>query len=191
MPVFVPGLVSIVIPAWKATWFESALQSALDQDYATCEIIIGDDSQDGEIARIVAKHRQCSRWPVDYNRNSPSLGEMENIASCLGRASGEYIKFLHDDDILKPSCVSKLVAAINQHPDIVMATSHREMIDVQGRRLPDHEGSAPLFDRDSVLHGHDVINFEAGQPLKFIGEPSVVLIRTTVLRAILASGEPL
>jgi len=189
--VFVPGLVSIVIPAWKATWFGAALQSALDQDYEACEIIIGDDSQDDEIARIVAKHRQRSRWPVDYDRNSPSRGEMENTACCLSRARGEYIKFLHDDDMLKPDCVSKLVAAINQHPDIVMATSHREMIDVRGRRLPDHEGSAPLFNSDSVLHGQDVINFEAGQPLNFIGEPSVVLIRATVLHTILAEGEPL
>ncbi|MET3813336.1 glycosyltransferase [Pantoea sp. UYEF8] len=187
----VPGLVSIIIPAWKATWFEIALQSVLQQDYAACEIIIGDDSHNNEIARIVKKNSQLSRWPVYYQRNCPSLGEMANTSDCLDRAQGEYIKFLHDDDVLKPDCVSKLVAAINQHPDIVMATSHREMIDAKGRRLPDHEGTAPLFNRDSVLYGLDVINFQATKPLNFIGEPSVVLIRAAVLRAILAGGEPI
>lgn len=187
----VPDLVSIIIPAWKATWFETALQSALHQDYPACEIIIGDDSKNDNIARIVDKLRPASRWPVFYQRNTPSLGEMGNTTTCLARARGKYIKFLHDDDVLKPCCVSKLVQAINCHPDIVMATSHRELVDVQGNPLPDHQGTAPLFNRDSVLHGQDVINFQAEKPLNFIGEPSSVLIRTDILRALMEEGEPI
>ena len=43
------ALVSIIIPAYKATWFELALKSALAQDYPHCEIIIGDDCPDAGI----------------------------------------------------------------------------------------------------------------------------------------------
>ncbi|SFU20310.1 Glycosyltransferase, GT2 family [Kosakonia arachidis] len=187
----VPELVSIIIPAWKATWFEIALQSAMQQNYGACEIIISDDSKDDSIARIVDKLSPISRWPIVYQRNVSSLGEMGNTASCLAKAQGKYIKFLHDDDVLKINCVSELVQAINRHSDIVMATSHREMIDVQGNPLPVNLGTTPLFNVDSVLHGRDVISLQADTPLNFIGEPSVVLIRSDILRTILAEGEPL
>jgi hypothetical protein len=53
----------------------------------------------------------------------------------------------------------------------------------EGDPLPPNEGNTPLFQRDSVLHGGDIINFTAGRPLNFIGEPSVVLFRTAALRA--------
>ena len=178
-------LVSIIIPAWKATWFETALQSALQQDYPACEIIIGDDSQDDAIAAMVARLRPTARWPIAYHRNRPSLGESQNGAACLAKAQGDYIKFLHDDDVLEPTCVSRLVQAMAPHPTIVMATAQRLRIDAQGDPLPPNEGNTPLFQRDSVLHGGDIINFTAGRPLNFIGEPSVVLFRAAALRATL------
>ncbi|WPM85454.1 glycosyltransferase [Apirhabdus apintestini] len=54
------ALVSILIPAYKSFWFETALRSAIQQDYPHCEIIIGDDSPNDDIFHIIEKLRSES-----------------------------------------------------------------------------------------------------------------------------------
>ncbi|GLR11024.1 O-antigen biosynthesis protein [Mixta theicola] len=184
-------VVSIIIPAYKSTWFEVALRSAIEQDYPHCEIIIGDDSPLNEIERIVDKLRTQSSFPIFYRRNTPAQGEMNNITTSLEQARGEFIKFLYDDDLLKPNCISALVEAINRHPDIIMATSRRDLIDAAGKHRPDFLATVPPVSQDSVLYGPDLARFQADQIINFVGEPSTVLIRTAVLHDLLATGEKL
>lgn len=185
------AVVTIIIPAYKSTWFEAALRSAIAQDYPFCEIIIGDDSPLNEIERIVDRLKASSPFPIAYRRNQPAQGEMNNIASSLERARGEFVKFLYDDDLLKPNCVSQLLEAIDRHPDIVMATSRREIIDAAGKRRADLSASIPPVSEDSVLYGPDLATFQANRIINFVGEPSSVLFRTSVLRELLVNGERL
>lgn len=184
-------VVSIIIPAYKSTWFEVALRSAIEQDYPYCEIIIGDDSPLNEIERIVEKFKAQSSFPIVYRRNIPAQGEMNNITASIALARGELVKFLYDDDLLKPHCVSALVEAINQHPDIIMATSRRDLVDASGKPRSDFLATIPPVSQDSVLYGPDLARFQADQIINFVGEPSSVLIRTTALRELIATGERL
>ena len=184
-------MVSIIIPAYKSTWFEAALRSAIEQDYPCCEIIIGDDSPLNEIERIVDKLSAVSAFPIHYRRNKPAQGEMNNLTASLELARGEFVKFLYDDDLLKPNCVSALVDAINRHPNIVMATSRRELIDAADKHRADFFASVPPVMQDSVLYGPDMATFQADQIVNFIGEPSAVLVRAAALRELIASGERL
>ena len=184
-------VVSIIIPAYKSTWFEAALRSAIEQDYPCCEIIIGDDSPLNEIECIVDKLRGFSPFPILYRRNKPAQGEMNNLTASLEQARGEFIKFLYDDDLLEAHCISVLVEAINRHPDIVMATSRRELIDAAGKPHADFLASVPPVRDDSVLYGPDLATFQARQIVNFVGEPSAVLVRTSALRDVIAGGERL
>ena len=100
-------LVSILIPAYKARWFERALCSALAQDYPKLEILVYDNCPTEDIRDI------CARYPsVIYYRN-PNMGP-QNSLDIASASHGRYVKHLFDDDLLEPTCVSQLVAAIQQ-----------------------------------------------------------------------------
>lgn len=185
------ALVSIIIPAYKATWFEQALKSALAQDYPHCEIIIGDDRPDDKIAAIVDACRAESRFPIAYQQHQPSLGEIANLRQAISRAQGEYVKFLYDDDILLPQAVSQLVAALEQVPEAVMATGKRDRIDSTGKALNDELYSVSPLQEAAVFHGQDMARWQADQLNNFIGEPSAVLMRTAVLRTLLEDKKAL
>ena len=176
------ALVSIIIPAYKATWFELALKSALAQDYPHCEIIIGDDCPDAKIEDIVTACQETSRFPIHYQRHRPALGEIANLSQAISRAKGEYVKFLYDDDVLLPQAVSQLVAALSQVPQAVMATARRNRIDSVGKAMADEIYSVSPVLEDTIFHGQDMARWQADFLNNFIGEPSAVLVRSAALR---------
>ena len=169
--------VSIVVPAYKPTWFETALASACSQTYANLEIIVCDDSADGQIEAVVQRMQASHQVPIHYRRNPRPLGELYNTVECIRHASGQYIKFLHDDDVLAEDCVARLVAAIEAAPGIAMAASRRRRIDARGQPLADILVTAAPFDEDVQIDGKALVSLLAEQTLNFIGEPSCVLCR--------------
>ncbi|MFU7556895.1 glycosyltransferase, partial [Pseudomonas paraeruginosa] len=71
------------------------------------------------------------------HRNDTRLGELGSTAKGIRLAEGEYVKFLHDDDVLQPDCVEALVGVMEREPNVVLASSRRLRIDEEGQRLPD------------------------------------------------------
>ncbi|MDJ0038120.1 glycosyltransferase [Pantoea allii] len=171
-----PALVSIVIPAFKTTWFEETLLSAIAQDYPCCEIIVSDDSPSGEIGQIVNKLKSQSPHRLTYYRNEPALGDVGNYEQCFRLSQGKYVKLLSDDDLLAPNCVSRLVAAIEAAPDIRLATSRRRRISATGKPQTDIFANASPVSQDSVIIGSDIFAFQSKEPINFIGEPCCVLM---------------
>ncbi|MBL5882906.1 glycosyltransferase [Lelliottia aquatilis] len=168
-------LVSILIPAYKADFFEQALQSAIDQDWPNTEIIVCDDG-DNDAIRVTCEHlARSSGKPISYHKNTQRLLETGNVLHCLSHAKGKYIKFLYDDDLIAKNCISRLVKALNDNPEIVLASSRRTRIDELGNILPDIVATAFPFQQDTLLSGNDLISFLCDYQVNFIGEPSVFL----------------
>ncbi|MFY1667375.1 glycosyltransferase [Pseudomonas sp. Pseu.R1] len=170
-------LVSIVIPAYKPTYFEVALRSAFAQDYDQLEIVICDDCRDDGIVNLVETLTPQSPFPIRYYRNEQSLGEALNVARGIREAHGEYVKFLYDDDFLEPDCVSTLVALLHGHPDITLAAATRRLFDENGDFLPDNLVTFFPFKDDVVIHGPELVALLSEIPLTFMGEPSSVMCR--------------
>jgi glycosyltransferase involved in cell wall biosynthesis len=170
-------LVSIVIPAYKPTYFEEALRSAFAQDYDQLEIVICDDCRDGGIRALVDKLTPESPFQVRYFFNEDSLGEALNGARGVREARGEYIKFLYDDDVLEPDCVSALVELLHGHPDITLAAATRRLINENSDFLPDTLVTIFPFKEDVVIHGPELVSLLSEVPLTFMGEPSAVMCR--------------
>lgn len=110
------------------------------------------------------------------------------MAKCIAKASGEYVKFLHDDDLLHPNCVERLVQVMESESDVAFVSSRRLLIDVEGKQLPDILATVYPFPSDVVIDGHDLISFLADYTINFIGEPSCILCRR---EDVLAFGEKL
>jgi len=169
-------LVSVLIPAFRATWFKQSLLSALSQTYQNIEILISDDSPNEDIQQIVKSETQGNSR-VTYIRNNPPLGAMGNFLNCYSRAKGEFIKFLNDDDLLAPSCIEKMLHAFREHPSVTLVTSYRKRIDVVGKQLIDVPANRLLVRQDSELEGISCANALLSHKVNFIGEPTTVMFR--------------
>lgn len=171
-------LVSILIPAYKADFFQEALESAINQSYSNIEILIGDDSQDSAIADVLmglpskpaSLRYQRNPWPYEGNGR-------RNHLTLISDAKGQYLKFLNDDDVLMPDCVEKLVAAFSACPEATLAVSRRRLIDDSGATLADKEFNIPPMDGDFVIEGPSLSKALLETYINFVGEPTTVLFR--------------
>ncbi|KRW72745.1 glycosyltransferase [Stutzerimonas nitrititolerans] len=171
------ALVSIVMPTYKFQYFETTLDSVMAQTYPTLELIICDDSPDGRIAELVEQKRAGAAFPIRYFKNEIRLGELGSTAKGIHFAEGKYIKFLHDDDVLEPECITELVAAMEREPDVALASSRRQRIDEQGEPISDILATCFPFTGDVILDGKELVSFLGDHTINFIGEPSCVLAR--------------
>ncbi|MCC8471076.1 glycosyltransferase [Xanthomonas phaseoli] len=179
-----PNLVSIVMPTYKPRYFAQALDSVLAQTYPALELVICDDNADGAIEAALASSLADAPFPIRYHRNAPRLGELVSTIKGMGLAQGEYVKFLHDDDVLQPDCVAQLVEAIERNPGTAMASSRRVRIDDDGQPLPDILATCFPFADDVLIDGPELVSFLADHTINFIGEPSCVLCRRADLLAL-------
>jgi glycosyltransferase involved in cell wall biosynthesis len=167
--------VSILIPAYNLRFFKDALSSALDQDYGNLEIIVCDNSRGSEIAQIC---ESLDDGRVAYVKNPRNLGFSGNFAECFKRAAGEYVKFLTDDDVLLPSCVSRMVEEFQKHGSkLALVTSRRRVINERNEMCADVKATMPLTCVTSYMEGQDLGNFALVNSTNFIGEPSTVMFR--------------
>ncbi|MEM3844680.1 MAG: glycosyltransferase family 2 protein [Candidatus Parvarchaeota archaeon] len=168
-------LVSICIPAFNYKFFEKCLRSALNQTYKNVEVVVCDDSPNGKIYEIIKANRDTR---ILYYKNERNLGAKQNIQRCIDKANGKYIKFLNDDDILAPECVSKMVTYFEVFGDSVsLVTSKRDRIDANDKKISDIDATAPLFYEDTLVGGRDIGNFMLARGLNIIGEPTTAMFR--------------
>ena len=133
---FEPKLVSIVVPSYNGTDFiREALDSILSQTYAHLEVIaIDDGSTDTTGAILDAYARQDPRVTVVHQEN-------QQLPRTLSRgfqlARGEFLTWTSADNRLKPTCIEKLVDALQRHPDWDMLYANYDIIGERGEPLRD------------------------------------------------------
>lgn len=173
-------LVSVVMPAYKATWLPQALESVRRQSHRPLELVVCDDSRDGRIQALVEAFARDADFPVHYARNPSRLWETRSTARAVSIARGEFVKFLHDDDVLQDDCIAALLDAFRQAPEATLATSRRRLVDEAGDPLADTPSTAfPM--RDVLIDGHGLVDFLADHTVNFLGEPSAAMCRRAPL----------
>ncbi|MEG4200422.1 DUF1796 family putative cysteine peptidase [Microcoleus sp. Pol12A5] len=185
-------LVSICIPTYNgAEFLAEALASCLAQTYPAIEIIISDDESTDETLEI-AKDFQ-SKASVEFRVISHSrYGLAQNWNFCILQAQGKYIKFLHQDDLLEPTCIEKMITLAEIDDEIGIISSARgvllseELLEnsllfgCQQRAKDTHKfWSNPLKPIQvgvELLADPNLLD----EPMNKIGEPTTVLIRKIV-----------
>ena len=125
-------LVSIAIPAYKATYLRESIASALAQTYATIELIIVNDHSPENLNAVVSTF---SDERIHYFVNEHNLGADDPSANwneCLRHARGEYFCLLCDDDLYAPTFVEELLRLAERHPECNVYRSGVRIIDVNG-----------------------------------------------------------
>lgn len=89
---------SIIIPTFNRSKFlKLALKSVLRQKGVSFEVIVGDNCSTDNTKDVVKGFRNSR---IIYFKNKKNLGYVQNAHLCYGKASGNYIVNLSDDDFI-------------------------------------------------------------------------------------------
>ncbi|GEM54386.1 hypothetical protein B0A58_04825 [Flavobacterium branchiophilum NBRC 15030 = ATCC 35035] len=121
-------LVSVCLPIYNgAAFLEEALASLAAQTYPNLELIVSDDQSTDHSLQIVAAFQAKVGFPIRVFSHEPA-GIGANWNHCVQHAQGEYIKFLFQDDVFYPECISLMVAQALRSPKIGMVYCKRDFL---------------------------------------------------------------
>jgi glycosyltransferase involved in cell wall biosynthesis len=92
---------------------------------------------------------------IVYHRNTHNLNHAATVNHGVAAASGEWVKFLDDDDYLTPNCIEKMTAAIAQHPQAALCSCQAIQVDEHGtelRRTPATGPGQVFYIPQSAIH---------------------------------------
>jgi glycosyltransferase involved in cell wall biosynthesis len=175
--------VSVLIPAYRERFFPEALASAVSQRYPDYEVVVCDDSRGDGIERCVAA---AASPRVRYIRNGTRLGFAGNFTRCLHEARADLVKFLNDDDRLHHDCIAILAPMMAANASITLATSRRNAIDAEGRKVEGVAATLPVAHVSAIVRGRELGDLALANGLNVIGEPTSVMFRRS--RVLLEQG---
>jgi glycosyltransferase involved in cell wall biosynthesis len=115
-------LVTVAIPSYNLEgYIGHAIKRVLKQTYENLEIIVVDDgSTDDSMTEINAYAAKDKRLVVQHNKRHLGVGHVRNQLVDLAR--GEYFIFVDGDDQVVPTFVEVLVHALEDHPEVSIAS---------------------------------------------------------------------
>lgn len=126
---------AIVIPAYKADFFDSTLESIARQTNKAFNLYIGDDFSPNHLAPIVDKY--SSTINISYHRFTENLGGVDLVAHwerCIDMTDGEeWIWLFSDDDIMGTNCVEKFYEYIGTDDSARLLHFNVDIIDSQNK----------------------------------------------------------
>jgi glycosyltransferase involved in cell wall biosynthesis len=184
----VTPLVSICVPAYNAgRWIRSALESAFAQTYPSFEVVVSDNASSDDTLEIV---QSFADERLQVFRASHTVSAVANQNRVLRSSRGAYLKFLHADDALRPTCVEKMMEAAVQDPTIGLVFAPREVV---AEDAPDPEWEEVyrrphlgFHQLEPVNDGHVLFNqlLDSGFAANWVGEPSAVLLSREALEMV-------
>ncbi len=113
--------VSIMVPTFRRPdLLKIALDSALHQPGAAVPyevVVVDNDAEAGEDSPTQALIAGYAADNLLYYRNQENLGIAGNWNRCVTLARGQWVAYLHDDDILAPAYLERVMDLLKQHPD--------------------------------------------------------------------------
>ena len=127
-------LVSALVPTYNgAAFIERTLASLAAQTWPSLEILVADDCSTDDTLAVVRRFA-AGRDDVTVIERTANLGWLRNTNDLMDRARGELMFFAFHDDTVDPTYVEKLVDALRDRPDAVLAYSDLELFETDGTR---------------------------------------------------------
>lgn len=188
-------LITIAIPTFNGEKFlQEALNSVIAQTYKNIEVVASDDNSSDDTKKILKEFQKNVNFPVKIYSHTPS-GIGANWNNCLRKATGKYIKFLFQDDILYPDCIQKLFEVIDSNEKIALAACKRNFI-IEGsyseeienwiKRYGNLQRSIDFSDNNVYILDKLFLRTDTflKSPPNKIGEPTAVLFRLDIINEI-------
>ena len=178
-------LVSLSIPVYNGAEFIQVMLNSIEQiTYPNLEIIVSDDDSTDKSVTLI-KSCQLSNCKIFTHSR---YGLVNNWNYCIKQAKGKYIKFLFQDDAIKPDCITKMVEVAEQDKQIGLLFSDRKLISqkpLDPKHFPENlyqgwSNLQPVQPGLSLLQDPNLLK----HPHNKIGEPTNILIRTEVFEQV-------
>lgn len=109
-------LVSILITCYNyGPYLETAVKSALDQDYPRLEVVVCDDGSTDNSWEILQALSSKDKRVLAFHQSNSGQGAALN--RCFAESRGEILCLLDADDWYHPGKIAAVVAAFQKHPD--------------------------------------------------------------------------
>ena len=132
--------VSVLMPVYnKAPFVKEAIDSVLNGSFQDFEIVCVDDKSTDEGVAVL---RSIADPRVRIIELAENLGPAGAANRCLDEARGDYLVRLDADDLAVPDRLSKQVAYMDAHPEVVASGGHLQLFGARDRlwKFPiDHE----------------------------------------------------
>ncbi|MBN9362656.1 MULTISPECIES: glycosyltransferase family 2 protein [unclassified Devosia] len=126
--------VTALIPCYNsAAFIDRTLESLAAQTWPNLEILIGEDCSTDDTLSIVSAFA-ARRTDVRILRRDTNLGWLRNCNDLMANASGELMFFAFHDDAIEPTYIEKLVEALRDTPDAVLAYTDMVLFHPDGRQ---------------------------------------------------------
>ena len=176
-----PPQITVAMPVYNGEGYvHLAIQSVLNQTYPDFELLIVDNCSTDQTLEVV---RTFSDQRIRLHINPTNLGMVGNWNKSIELATGEYIKFLSHDDLLDSTCLEEQINGFFQHEqeNIGIVTCKKRVINESGNKVMPGLG---LRGQSRLISGHIATRKSIRSGRNIIGEPSVVLVKTSALKAV-------
>ena len=131
--------ISICIPTYKnVDYLQRLLQSVIIQTFKDYEIVITDNSPDNSVEQLVKELE--NQLSIRYYKNDPPTNMGENFNRVLQKATGEWIKIMHDDDwFAGKGSLQQFADAAIQYPGCDFIFSACNNVDLKTGKIERHE----------------------------------------------------
>ena len=107
-------LISVCIPTYnRPDNLLNCLHALSLQTRKNFEVCVSDNCSKANISKIIKIYKK--KLKIKYKRNNKNLGFALNVLKVSQMASGEFVWFLGDDDLLIPTAIEKLTKLINKN----------------------------------------------------------------------------
>jgi glycosyltransferase involved in cell wall biosynthesis len=153
-----------------------ALDSLLGQTLTDFELIISDNASTDATEEICRRYAAEDRR-IRYIRQPRNIGANPNHNFVLREARGEYFKWAAHDDLYGRDLLARCVAALDEHPDVVLSHVDMAIVDETGTVVR-------RFDYTLATDSMDVTERFRSLVVTDGADDEYGVIRTRVLRSI-------
>jgi glycosyltransferase involved in cell wall biosynthesis len=127
----VPRL-SVGLPVYNSSsYVAESIEALLGQTFEDFELIISDNASTDDTGDICRRYAKADSR-VSYFRQPRNVGLAPNHNFCVERARGELFKWGAGDDLYARDLLERCVAALDEHPQVVLAHAWTAMVDGDG-----------------------------------------------------------
>lgn len=153
-----------------------ALDSLLGQSFTDFELVISDNASTDTTAEICRRYAARDAR-VRYIRQPRNIGLNPNHNFLVREARGEYFKWAAHDDLYGPDLLARCVAALDEYPDVVLASVDKAVIDETGTVVEECEYTLDTGSTDVTKRFRSLVVTNGA-------DDEYGVIRTNVLRSV-------
>lgn len=124
-----PGVQLFILSRDRLDFCRETVASAVSQTYPNCQVIVSDNSEKDDVSEMLAKEFPT----VTVIRRKPCLPALEHFNKLIEEAVSPLMVLFHDDDVLAPHYVSRMVDLICLHPEVAAIGCNAHII--RGNKL--------------------------------------------------------